>query len=137
MRLQMIDRDQRRVVHQRDGFRRGETDDDAADQSGTGRRGDAAEVAESDAGFFHRGADNPVEHVDMGARSDLGHDAAERRMLVNLRAHDVGQNPPRPVAQPLDHGGGGFVAGGLDPQYQRRLACQFQSLRSSPIRRFP
>ena len=31
----------------------------------------------------------------MGARGDLRHHAAEARMLLGLRAHDIGQDPPR------------------------------------------
>ena len=43
VRFQMIDRDQRLVVGQRDRLGRGQADDDAADQAGPGRGGDAVE----------------------------------------------------------------------------------------------
>ena len=45
MRLQMIDRDQRLVVSKRDRLRRGQPDNDAADQARARRRGNAVEVA--------------------------------------------------------------------------------------------
>jgi hypothetical protein len=31
---------------------------------------------------------------------------------------DIGQDPTCAVALALDHGGGGFIAGGLDPKNQ-------------------
>src|SRR5258705_80097 len=56
-----------------------------------------------------------------GSEGDLRHNAAEAGLLVGLRAHDIGQNPAAAVALAFDHGGCGFIAGGLDPQYQHRL----------------
>ena len=47
MRFQMIDRDQRLVLHQRDGLGGGQADDDAADQPGAGGGGDAVEVVKA------------------------------------------------------------------------------------------
>ena len=38
----------------------------------------------------------------MGARGDLRHHAAEAGMLLGLRAHDVGEDPPRAVGLALD-----------------------------------
>ncbi len=57
----------------------------------------------------------------MGARGDLRHHAAEPDMLLGLRTDDVGQNAARAVALALDHGGGGFIAGGLDAEDQGPL----------------
>ena len=92
MRLQVIDRDQRRAVHQRDRLGGRQSDDDAADQSRAGRRRDAAKLRIADAGLCHGGRDDAVEQVHMGARGDLGHHAAVRRMFLDLRVDDVGQN---------------------------------------------
>ena len=116
--LEMVDRDQRRIVHHRDRFRGGEADDHAADQAGTGGGGDRGKLVVTDARLLHRAVDDAVEHIDMGARRDLRHHAAEPCMFFGLRAHDIGQDAPRPVAQALDHGGCGFIAGGLDSQHQ-------------------
>ncbi len=44
--FEMIDGDQRLVVRERDGLGRRQPDDDAADQAGTRRRGDAVERGE-------------------------------------------------------------------------------------------
>ena len=44
------------------------------------------------AGLRQRLGDDAVERLDMGARGDLRHHAAERRMLGDLRQHDVGQD---------------------------------------------
>ncbi len=81
-------------------------------------------------GFLHGLSDDAVEQVDMGARRDLRHHAAETGVLVDLRVHDIGQDPAAAVALALDHGGRGFVAGGLDTQHQhRRVVVQFDPLR--------
>ena len=71
----------------------------------------------------------------MGAGRDFGHDAAIRRMLLGLRADDVGQDFPRAIPLALDHGSRGLVAGGLDSQHQHlRVVIQFMSLDSSLAR---
>jgi hypothetical protein len=125
----MVHRDQRRVVHHRDRLCGGEADDDAADQAGTGGGRDRRQFGKLDARFVHGLCNDAVEQIDMGARRDLRHHAAEARVLLGLRADDVGQDPPRPVGLALDHGCGGLVAGGLDPQHQVRLAfIQFETL---------
>ena len=135
--LEMVHRDQRRIVHHRDRLRGGQPDDHAADQAGTGGGGDRRKLRKADAGFLHGAVDDAVEHVDMGARGDLRHHAAEGGMLLGLRAHDIGQDPPRPVALALDHGGCGFIAGGLDSQHQHwRVVIQFEPLRWRSKRRF-
>ncbi len=73
----------------------------------------------------------------MGARRDLRHHAAEPGVLLGLRSHDIGQNFAAAVALALDHGGCGFIAGGLDPQHQHpRVVTQFEPLRYRRNRRF-
>ena len=127
--LEMIDRDQRRIVHHRNRLRRGEADDHAADQAGPGGGGHRRQLRKADVGFLHRLPDDAVEQVDMGARRDLRHHAAETGVFRGLRAHDIGQNPAAAVALAFDHGGRGFIAGGLDTQHQhRRVVVQFDPL---------
>ncbi|CEG10127.1 hypothetical protein BN961_03562 [Afipia felis] len=118
MRFEMIDRDQWRVVHKRDSLGGGEADDDATDQPRTGRRGHAVELRKFNACLGHGFFNQHVEHLDMGARGDFRHHAAERRVLGDLRAHDIGKNPARTVRMAFDHGGCGFVAGRLYSQNQ-------------------
>ena len=118
MGFEVIDRDQRLVVGQRDRLGHGQPDDEAADQTRPGGRRDAVERREADIGLRHRLGDDEVERFDMGAGGDLGHDAAERGMLVDLRQHDVGQNAAAlAVRGEFDHGGGGFVAGRFDAEH--------------------
>ena len=105
-------------AHQRDRLGGGQPDDDAADQSGPGRGRDAVDGVEVLAGVLHGLGDDAVERLDMGARGDFRHHAAERRMFVGLRQHDVGQDLARPVAGALDHGRGRLVACRLDSEYK-------------------
>ena len=79
MGLEVVDRHQRLVVDQRDRLGGGQADDHAADQAGPGGGGDAVDVVEGLAGLGHRLGDDAVERLDMGARGDLRHHAAERR----------------------------------------------------------
>jgi len=43
-----------------------------------------------------------IEHVDMSARGDLRHHAAEAGVLLGLRAHDIGEDPARAVGLSLE-----------------------------------
>ncbi len=114
----MVHRDQRRIMHHRDRLGGGQAHDHAADQPGPRGGGDRRKLGKANAGFLHRAADDAVEQIDMGARRDLRHHAAECGMLIRLRVDDIGQDSPRAIALALDHGGGGFIAGGLDPKNQ-------------------
>ena len=60
----------------------------------------------------------------MRARGDLRNHAAETGVLVGLRAHDVRKDLSAAVRLALDHGRGGLVAGGLDPQNQHRFIAR-------------
>ena len=120
MRFEMIDGDQRLVVHQRDRLGRGQPDDEPADQARPGGRGDAVERIEGKLRFRHRRGDDVVERLDMGAGGDLGHHAAEFGVLADLRENDVGQNPAAAVRGPLDQGRGRLVAGRLDAEDDHR-----------------
>ena len=51
----------------------------------------------------------------MGAGRQFGHHAAERLVLVDLAAHDVGNDLAAPVGMPAHQRCRGFVATGLDP----------------------
>ena len=114
----MVDRDQRLVVDQRDRLGGGEADDHAADQAGTGRGGDAVDLAEGLAGLGHRLADDAVQRLDMGARGDLRHHAAERRHARRSATARCWTGSCPAVAAALDHRGGGLVAGRLDAEYK-------------------
>src|SRR5262249_36160797 len=100
-----------------------------ADQAGARGSSDGGQLRIADISLFHGAIDDAVEQVDMGAGGDLRHHAAEARVLFRLRAHDVGQDASAAVAVALDHGGCGFIAGGLYTQHQhRRVVTQVRSL---------
>ena len=71
----------------------------------------------------------------MRARGDLRHDAAERGVLVDLRQHDVGQNPAGAGLRSLDHGRRSFVAGRLDAEYNHQGSIRpYESLPEAAFR---
>ena len=137
----MVDRHQRLGVDQRDRLRGGEADDDAADQPGPGRRRDPVDRVDREVGVRQRPRDDAVERLDMGARGDLRHHAAERRVLGDLRQHHVGQDLARPEVPPgpaaLDHRGGGLVACGLDSEYKHGSTASIVRSRGAILRHNP
>ncbi len=118
MGFQMVHRDERLAGGQRDRLRRGEPDDDTADQPRPGRGGDAVEIAQGDAGFRQRALDDAVQHLDMGAGGDFRHHAAIGRMVVDLREHHIRQYLADAALTAAHHRRGGFVAGGLDTEQE-------------------
>ena len=84
MAFQVIDRDQWLVVGKRDGLGRGQADDDAADQARPGGSGDAVQRLEPHLRFGHGLGDDDIERLDMGARRNLRHHAAECGVLIDL-----------------------------------------------------
>src|SRR6185437_3479411 len=116
MRFQMIDRNQRLALYQRNRFRGGQPDDHAADQPGAGSGGDAIDHVVATIGLAHGLADDEVEHLDMGAGGNLWHHAAESGMLADLRQYDIGQDLAASVVGTLDHSGRSLVTGRLDAE---------------------
>ena len=92
MAFEMIDGEERLVV--REGHRLGRHDahHHAADQARPAGRGDAVEVGEIEPRLGQRLGDQPVDPLEMGARGDLRHDAAEAAMLGQLAVDDVGED---------------------------------------------
>ena len=117
MRFEMVDRDQRLVADQRDRLGGGQADDHAADQAGPGGGGNAVDLVEAVAGLAHRLGDDVVEHLDMGARGDLRHHAAECGVLVTWLSTILDRIRAAAVVVALDHRGGGLVAGRLDAEH--------------------
>ena len=124
-------------MHQRDRLGGGQADNHPADQAGASRGGHAGELHEADIGLAHRARDHAVEQIDMRARRNLGNHTAIRCVILDLRMHDVGENPTTTVAATLNHGRCGFVASGLDPQHQRGCVnSQIEPLRLQADLRF-
>ncbi len=121
MRLEMIDRDQRFLAHQRDRLGGGQPHDHAADQPGPGGGGDAVEAGEAAPGLLHRLADDQVERLDMGARRDLRHHPAIGPMLRHLAEHHIGKDLARPRRNPAHDGGRGLVATRFQAKNNQRL----------------
>ena len=114
----MIDRDQRLLADEGDRLGGREPHDDTADQARSCGGGDAVEAGEAYACICHRLGDHDIERLHMRARRDLRHDAAEGGVRVDLREHDVGENPPRPLRKPLDDRRAGLVARRFDAEHE-------------------
>ena len=112
MAFQVVDGDERHAPDGGNGLGCHHADQHATDQPWAAGGGNGVEIAETDPGLIHRPVDDAVDQLQMRARRDLGHDAAERPVIFDLRQHLVGQNSPVAV----DHGGGGFIATGFDAQ---------------------
>ncbi len=67
-------------------------------------------------GLPQRPRHEAVDHLHMGARRDLRHDAAIGGVLGDLAQDLVGQDLAAPVEAGRHDGGGGFVAGRFDAE---------------------
>jgi len=66
----------------------------------------------------------------MGARGNLGYDAAERLMLGNLPEHNVGEDVAGTWRQPAYHRGRGFVAAGFKSENRELCGLRAHGSRS-------
>ncbi len=110
--LEMIHADQRLPEREREGLGRRDPDGERPDEPGPARDRDPVDAVEPDARAFERLVDHRAQALQVPARRQLRHDPAVARVQIHLRCDDV-----RPqVLQTVEHRGGGFVAGGLDPE---------------------
>ena len=124
MAFEMVDRDQRLARRQREPLAGEQPDHHPADQARPGGRGDGVDLAERDVGLGQHLPDQPGQDLDMGARGDLGHDAAERPVRLVLPDHRLGEDLP--VAG--DQRRRAVVAGGFEAEDQRHLRRAFASM---------
>ena len=112
MPLQVVDRRERQSSRPRERLRRGDADEQCADEPGAGRHSDELHIVERRLSFGERRAHDRHDELEMTPRRDLGDDAAVARVQVRLRGNDARADR----AFLRDHRGGGFVAGRLDSE---------------------
>ena len=109
--LQVVDRHQRQAVDPGERLGHGDPDQQRSGQSRPLGDGDGLELRPiGNAGVAARLLEHRDHPAQMGARRDLGDDAAGRAVQGNLAGDDVGHDP----AAVLDDGDGGLVARRLD-----------------------
>ena len=74
-------------------------------------------LVEAETSFGQRLGDQNIEQLDMGARGDLRHDAAELGVQRKLRAHHIGEDDALAACLAPHQGGGGLVAARLDAEH--------------------
>jgi hypothetical protein len=109
MALEMVDRDERLACGVCQRLAGDEPDHHATDQPRAGGGGDRIDVAQSDAGVGERAFDQRHQRLDMRARGDFGHHAAERTMRGFLAGKAVRQD----AAVAGDERRCRFIAGGF------------------------
>ena len=92
VRLQVVDRDEWLSGREGDAFSGHQSDQDPADQTRPRGCGDAVKLFRPDPRFEQRACDQRIDDLDVGARRDFRHDAAEGGMRRNLAHHFVGKN---------------------------------------------
>ena len=97
-------------------------DDEAPDQPGASRGGNAVEFVDANPGLVERAADQLFEMIEMGPRGDLRHDTAIRLVLGQLCADQIGADVRlRGVAN--DRRGGLVTAGfNAEDDHQTQMA---------------
>ena len=87
--LQVVDRDERQAARPGERLRRGEADEQRADEAGAARDGDAVDVVEAARPPRRAPPQHRDDELEVPPRRDLGHDPAEARVQVGLRGDDV------------------------------------------------
>ena len=114
--LEVVDGDERLPERQGQGLAGRQAHHDATHKPGACRGRDPVEMFELHSGPVQRPLDQAIDDLDMGARGDLRHDAAEGRVVGDL-AHDfVRQDFAAALLPKPHHAGSGFIAGRLDAQ---------------------
>ena len=122
MRLQVIDRSKRLLRCPGHPLRGHRADDEAPDQPGASRGGNAVELVDANPGLVERAADQLFDMIEMGPRGDLRHDTAIRLVLGQLCADQIGADVRlRGVAN--DRRGGLVTAGfNAEDDHQTQMA---------------
>jgi hypothetical protein len=89
MPVQVVDRDERKAARPRERLCSGKADEQRADEPRALRDCDPVDVVERCARLRERFAHDGRDELEMPARRDLRHDAAEARVQVGLRCDDV------------------------------------------------
>ncbi len=108
--FQVIDGIERLAGRPRDRLAGHQSDDQAADQTGTTCRSNRIDVVERHAGPQQRLLDQRVERFDMGARGNLRNHAAIGAVLFQLAQDDVAEDASLAVFVAQHDGSRGFVA---------------------------
>ncbi len=122
MRFEMVDREERLLRGPGDALCRHRSDDQPADQPGTGGRRHAIELFDARLGFGERAPDQPCDMVEMRPRGDLRHDAAIGRMLGQLGVDQIG--PDQRARAVADHRDRSLVAARLDAENSQAACMQ-------------
>ena len=112
--VEMVDGVERLIEGEGERFGGGHADDEAADQAGAARDGDAVNAAQRRAGAAERVLDGCREQGDVLAAGDLGDDAA----VFGVEFVLVGGHAGEHVAAVADQGRGGVVARRFDTENQ-------------------
>ena len=113
MGFQMIDGNEWQLMRGGNGLCGHHPDHDAADQTGAAGGRNSVQIGKIATGIFHRGFDNLVHMVQMGAGGNFGNDTAKDAVVFQLRQNDVGQD----VFIAINNRGSGFVARCFNPKY--------------------
>ena len=88
VRLEVVHGDERHVPHQRERLRRAHADEQRSDEPRSDGRADRVDALVLDARLDDRLCDHRREHLDVRPPGDLGDDAAEARVQIDLARHD-------------------------------------------------
>jgi hypothetical protein len=131
MALEVIDGEQRLAGCGCNGLCGHQADDQAADKARACRRCDGVDITQISAGIGKGRFDDAIQGLDMGAGGDLGHDAAECRMLGDLAEHGIGQDSRRGSAIQRHDAGRRLVTARLYAQNADQFAANLDDCRSA------
>ncbi|SPE26109.1 hypothetical protein SBA5_520005 [Candidatus Sulfotelmatomonas gaucii] len=112
MTFEVIHRDERQMVCEREGLGVGDADQQRSGEARTGGDSDGVEVGESEVSLGKRSADHRNDGAQMLAACQFGHHSAIARVRGDLRGDHGGDGS----LATLDDGRGGLVAGSFDAE---------------------
>ena len=118
----MVDRNERFLCYECDGFRSCEAHDDTADEAGAGGCGNTVEGGEAALGLCHGLANDHVECLDVRASRDFRDHSSESGVLFDLGQDHMCEYGAWSGTTMLDDGSRGFITGRLDAEHKHQAS---------------
>src|SRR5579883_2590901 len=106
----MIDCRQRKAMYESKRLGGNQPNQQPANETGACSCRNALQIFETEACFLQASADQNIQDLDMGARSNFRDHPAIRLMVLELRPHNIREDRSSAVGAHSNDGGSGLIA---------------------------